>query len=272
MTEAYKFKPKKRLGQHFLKDPKIIQKIIEGTGFSEFDHVLEIGSGLGALTIPLAKHVNKITAVEKDHQLVDMLQKKISEAGITNVRLIHADILTLDWGRLKGGPAEKMEIVGNLPYSISSPLMDRLFRYRDFIDRAVLMFQYEFAKRLLSPPNKKDYGAITVLLRYQASVSPVLEISREAFYPKPKVGSMVLSIDMDKPHPRRAENEAVFKNVVKAAFAHRRKTILNSLKRALTSRDVVEISGALESCSIDPMRRAETLEIDDFLCLAAALD
>ena len=264
------FRPKKRLGQHFLKDRQIIRHIIERACFQESDHVLEVGAGLGALTIPLAGKVRKITAVEKDTRLIDRLQGRLSNSDISNVVLINEDILRLDLKGIADGPEQKIGIIGNLPYNISSPLMEHLFRHRELIGRAVLMFQAEFARRLLSPPNRKDYGAITVFMRYNSTISPLLEVPREAFHPRPKVGSMVVSIDMERPFPRRAEDDAVFKAVVKAAFAHRRKTILNSLKDALRSNVIGEISEALERCSIDSMRRAESLDMDEFLCLAAA--
>ncbi len=271
MKRRYEFRPKKRLGQHFIKDRHIIQKIIETSGFKVSDHVLEIGAGLGALTIPLAQYVKRITAVEKDKQLVNILREKLTGAGITNVNLINDDILRLDFKGLTQVPEEKIKAIGNLPYNISSPLLERLFRYRHLISRAVLMLQFEFARRLLSLPNRKDYGAMTVLIRYNAAISPLLEVPKEAFYPKPKVGSMVLSIDMERPHPKRAEDEVIFNTVVRGAFLHRRKTILNSLKGALQSYGGDGIYEALKKCSIDPRRRAETLDIDEFLCLAAAL-
>lgn len=266
-----RFRPRKRLGQHFIKDPRVIQKIIETGGFQKKDRVLEIGPGFGALTIPLAKTVHEIRAVEKDAQLAGILREELNKRGIVNVRLINEDILRLDWEGAIKGDREKIKVVGNLPYNISSPLLERLLRHRDRISRAVLMFQVEFAKRLFSPPNCKDYGAMTVLIGYNAAVSPLFEVSRESFYPRPKVGSMVVFMDMEKPHPNRAEDEVLFRNVVKGAFAHRRKTILNSLKRAFPSMGGDEMDAALRSCSIDSRRRAETLDMDEFLCLAAAL-
>lgn len=266
-----RFRPRKRLGQHFIKDPRVIQRIIEEGEFQRDDRVLEIGPGFGALTIPLAGTVREIWAVEKDPHLARMLGEELDNRGIANVHLINEDILRLDWKRAAKGVQEKMKVVGNLPYNISSPLLERLLRHRDIISRAVLMFQVEFAKRLFSPPNCKDYGAVTVWIGYNAAVSPLFEVPKEAFYPRPKVGSMVISIDMEKPYPERAEDEVLFRNVVKGAFAHRRKTILNSLKRAFPTMSGDEMDAALRSCSIDPKRRAETLDTDEFLCLAAAL-
>ena len=265
------FRPKKGLGQHFIKNSHVVRQIIERAAFQKSDNVFEIGPGLGALTIPLAEYVHEIRAVEKDTQLVDMLKERLADRNIVNVTLINEDILKLDFNKEIKRVGEKIKVVGNLPYNISSPLLDRLLQHRDIISRAVLMFQFEFARRLLAVPDCKDYGAITVLMRYNATITPLMEVSREIFYPRPKVGSMVISIDMEKPHQRRAEDERLFRNVVKGAFAHRRKTILNSLKGSLPSYSGDEIYIALERSSIDSRRRGETLDIDEFLCLASEL-
>jgi len=271
LRDRYDHVPKKRLGQHFLRDRGVIQKIIDRAGFLPSDHVLEIGAGLGELTIPLAGRVQRITAVEKDPQLTDMLEERLFRARINNVTLINEDILRLDLEGIKGHSQEKIKAIGNLPYNISSPFLEKLLTNRDIISRAVLMFQYELARRLLSGPGGKEYGAITVMIQYNAAVSPLLEVAKEAFYPRPKVGSMVIMIDMERQYPVRARDDAQFKRVVKAAFSHRRKTVLNSLKGSLTSYGDEAISEALNRSGIDPRRRAETIDIDGFIRLAAEL-
>jgi 16S rRNA (adenine1518-N6/adenine1519-N6)-dimethyltransferase len=223
-------RPNKRLGQHFLRDRDVIERIINRAEFSSSDYVLEVGPGLGAMTIPLAGRVHKIIAVEKDTRLVMSLEEKLSKMGITNVTLINDDILRVDLEKIFDPPATDIKIMGNLPFNISSPFLEKLMNHRAHLKKAILMFQLEFAKRLLASPGGKDYGAITVLTRYQAFVSPLLEVPANAFYPRPKVGSMVVAIDMEKSHPRKAEDEVIFKRVVKGAFAHRRKTVFNSLR------------------------------------------
>ena len=266
-----RFRPKKRLSQHFLQDTGIIHEIIAQSGFDESDHVFEIGAGLGALTLPLSKVVRHITAIEKDAQLADMLGKRLSHAGVDNVNLINDDILAFDFSKVIDLSLKKIKIIGNLPYNISSPLLEKFIKNRNLVSRAILMFQYEFARRLIAPPGNKEYGAMTVLIQYHASLTPLLDVPKEAFYPKPKVDSMVLELDLDSPHPRRTEDEETFKMVVKGAFAHRRKTLLNSLKGTLSSRSINEIVAALDRCAIDPTKRAENLDIDDFLCLTSQL-
>lgn len=271
INARYGFRPKKRLGQHFLKDKGIISEIIKKARFEQSDQVLEIGAGLGALTLPLAGSVHLISAIEKDPSLTDMLKKRLSSAGINNVILVNDDILKLDFNRLRKMTEKKIKIIGNLPYNISSPILEKLVENRNLVSRAILMFQAELARRLIARPGNKDYGAMTVLIQYHAHLSPLLEVPKESFYPRPKVDSMVLELDFERPHTRRIEDEANFKTVVKGAFAHRRKTLLNSLKQAVFALSREEILGALEKCGIDPHKRAETLDIDDFLCLSSAL-
>ena len=264
-------KPKKRLGQHFLQDKAIIHEIITRCGFGEKDRVVEVGPGLGALTIPLAGCVHHVVAVEKDPQLARRLGKTLTRRGIFNVTLVTADILKVDLGEVRTHPDEKIKVIGNLPYNISSPFLELLINHRDLVDRAVLMFQLEFAQRLVAPPGNKAHVALSVLMQYHARISPLIRAPREAFHPEPKVGSMVVKLDFESPHPRRAKDEAHFVKVVKAAFTHRRKTLLNSLKGGLCEYGTETLLETLQACGIDSGRRAETLEIDDFLCLSSAL-
>ena len=265
------FRPNKRLGQHFLKDPNIIHKIINRAGFDPSDHILEIGAGLGALTLPLAESVRHISAIEKDTRLTQLLGKRLTRDGIRNVTLINADILKFDFNKLQTLPGEKVQVIGNLPYNISSPFLEKLIHHRKILSRAILMFQVELARRLISPPGNKVYGAITVLIQYHAKISPLLEVSSGAFHPRPKVGSMVLELDFNQPHPIRAEDEKLFTSVVRSAFAHRRKTIMNSFKGSAIQYPQEAFAKALNDCAIDPGKRAEELHIDDFLCLSSAL-
>lgn len=262
------FRPKKSLGQHFLRDALIIERILAGANFDKNATVLEIGSGFGALTFSLASSVRHVIAVEKDGRLVDRLRAGLAREGVENVTLIHEDILNLDMARFS---VEKIEVIGNIPYNISSPLIEKLIRNRDLISRAILTLQHELAVRLTASPGNKQYGALTVLIQYHARLSPLLEVPRQAFHPKPKVSSMVVQFDFSKPYPRRFDPEDSFRRVVRASFAHRRKTLLNSLRGTFPSWEVQSLLNAMENCGIDPQRRAETLSIDDFLNLSQAL-
>ncbi|MGD9159436.1 MAG: 16S rRNA (adenine(1518)-N(6)/adenine(1519)-N(6))-dimethyltransferase RsmA [Desulfobacteraceae bacterium] len=264
-------KPNKRLGQHFLVDRNIINQIIEKSGLDKSDDVLEIGPGMGALTIPIAGVVNSIIAVEKDERLVNYLRQKLGENHIENVTVINNDILKTDLEELAGSMDGKPKVIGNLPYNISSPLLEKLISNKKFFSKAFLMLQYEFARRLASDAGSKDYGAITVMTKYESSITELLKVGRDVFYPKPKVGSMVIAIDLEMPHPVRAKNDRIFELVVRGAFARRRKTIKNSLKVISSYFEKEQISSALDICGIDPLRRAETLSLDEFLSLSDTL-
>ena len=271
MKREYGFRPKKSLGQHFLRDEEVVRKIVHKARFDPTDRVLEIGPGLGALTLLLARKAHHVIAVEKDSRLTDILNKKLSAEKIENVLLINEDILKLDFSRVPSLHKREVRVIGNLPYNISSPTLEKLFENRHMVNRAVLMLQSEFADRLIANPGTKAFGAMTVFIQYHAHVSPLLHVPKEAFHPRPKVDSMVLEIDFQRPYPERTEDDIKFRTVVKGAFAQRRKTLLNSLKNTLVSYSREEILAALEKCEIDPKRRAETLTIEDFLRLTSAL-
>lgn len=249
----------------------MINRIIARAGFDPSDDILEVGPGLGALTLPLARRVNRIFAVEKDARLVEALHKKLIQGDYANVELFHEDILHFDFNGLEMASPRTIQVIGNLPYNISSPFIEKLITHRTLIGRAVLMFQAELADRLLAVPGTRAYGSLTVVLRYFAAVSPVLKVPREAFYPKPKVSSMVIDVDFGSPHPRRASDDIHFRRIVKGAFAHKRKTLLNSLTGCLEEYSREDIRTALETCEIDPGKRAEMLDIDHFLSLSSAL-
>jgi len=270
MTNA-RGRPKKRLGQHYLIRSDIIHDIVNRSGFGAEHIVLEIGPGKGALTIPLARNVSHIFAVEKDPYLVEALRRKISQAGISNITLIHEDILRFDLAGIVDEYHGKIQVIGNLPYNISSPCLEKLVANRSIIDRAILMFQSEFAQRLCATPGEKAYGAMTVLVNYNGRTAPLIQVPRNAFYPRPKVDSAVVEIDFEQPYVPRARHEGAFEKVVKGAFSHRRKTLVNSLKSFFPSLDQAELLQWLASCSINPRRRAETLHMDEFLCLADKL-
>ncbi|MBN1907714.1 MAG: ribosomal RNA small subunit methyltransferase A [Deltaproteobacteria bacterium] len=263
-------KPNKRLGQHFLVDQGIIKEIIAKTGVEKSDDILEIGPGLGALTIPMAKEVNSITAVEKDSRMVNHLRQRLEENSISNVLVIEGDILRVDFDAITGGK-NRIKVIGNLPYNISSPFLERLITNKKYFSRAVLMLQYEFAERLCSGPGTKDYGAITVMTQYESTITRLIRVDKDAFSPRPKVGSMVISIDLEMPHPVRVKNNRVFELVVRGAFAQRRKTIKNSLKVINDHFENDQIAWALDKCGIDPLRRAETVSLDEFISLSDTL-
>ena len=252
-------------------DPTISHKIISLSGFSAEDTILEIGPGKGALTLPLAGKVKHVVAVEKDGQLVDWLNDRLHEEGLNNVTLLHEDILKVDWQTLKKYFDGRIPVIGNLPYNIASPVLEKMCRHSQWMGQAILMFQKEVADRLTALSGGKTYGALTLLVQYHAKAISVLKVLKGSFFPVPKVDSMVVSLDFEKPYPHRTVHEAVFKEVVKGAFAHRRKTIINSLRGALQDQTRESLLTALAACGIDPGKRAEVLDMADFLRLSSTL-
>ncbi len=265
------FRPKKSLGQNFLHSPHVIHKIISNAGFQESDLVLEIGPGKGALTKPLSRLVRKVIAVEKDTQLATVLEKDLFQEGIENIRIINQDILKWDFKELSRYPSARRMVVGNLPYNISTPFLDKLIDNRAGLSKAILMFQREIAQRITSNPGNKIYGAMSVLVQYHARAEPLVKVSRNAFFPRPKVDSMVLKLDFDQPHENRVKDEDVFKRVVRGAFSHRRKTLINSFRSVFPHLNRDGLAQDIQQCNIDPGIRAEMLTIDDFVCLADAM-
>ncbi|MFO7601653.1 MAG: 16S rRNA (adenine(1518)-N(6)/adenine(1519)-N(6))-dimethyltransferase RsmA [Candidatus Desulfacyla sp.] len=271
MNQRGSLQPDKRLGQHFLVDGDIPDKIISSARFRSSDGVLEIGPGQGALTLPLSRAVSSIVAVEKDIRMTDFLRKRLSASGISNITLVCQDILEFDFDAIPLPPSGKIQVMGNLPYNISSPVLKKLIHHRKRLSRAVLMFQREVAERLTAPPCTKGYGAMTLLIRYHARQTRLLEVPKSAFYPVPKVDSMVIELDFERPYPSHGVDEDDFRKAVKGAFAHRRKTLLNSLKRYLPAWEPHLLLKRLTDCGIEPSRRAETLTMDEFLTLASTL-
>jgi 16S rRNA (adenine1518-N6/adenine1519-N6)-dimethyltransferase len=264
-------RPRKRLGQHFLQDPSVIDQIIAQARFIKTDVAVEVGAGLGALTIPILSHVSHVVAVEKDPLLIAILEERLPVEQREKITLVAEDMLKLPLREIYDTFNQKLKILGNLPYNISSPFLKKLMDNRNCIKTAILMFQYEFAQRLAARPREKEYGALSVITQYCARVSPFIRIRREAFYPKPKVDSMVVEIDFEEPYPSQAVDEPLFHRIVKAAFSHRRKTILNSLERGLAPVSRETLEEALKKRLIDPKRRAETLTIDEYIGLTSAL-
>jgi 16S rRNA (adenine1518-N6/adenine1519-N6)-dimethyltransferase len=264
-------RPKKSLGQHFLEDHGIIDKIITLIQLNKNDVVVEIGPGTGALTIPVLPYVCHLIAIEKDRLLINLLRKKLSAEEGKKITLISGDALKIDFKKISDDFKQKIRIIGNIPYNISSPLLERLILYRAYIKSATLMFQHEFALRLITPPGQRKCSALTIISQYYAEISPVIKIKRDAFFPIPKVDSMVLKMDFERPYKFQAKDEMIFRKIVKSSFLFRRKTILNSLEKATVSLSREEIAQALEQCNIDPKKRAETLSIYDFIRLSLVL-
>ncbi len=262
---------KKQLGQHFLSDPSTADMIIDHSGISPEDIVLEIGAGLGALTIPLACTAEKVYAVEKDHRIIELLKTELHTLGISNVVLIEKNILKIDIKTLAENATKKIIVIGNLPYSISSQILIQLINTRKSVNKAILMFQKELAQRITAQPDCKDYGRLTVMLRYCADIKRLAEVKASLFFPRPKVDSEVLEIIFNNIIKYPAKDELFLFKVIKAAFSKRRKTLKNSLLGSELHMDAKTVVQVLKNADIDPSRRAETLTVQEFVKLSNCL-
>lgn len=264
IARKHGIRPSKRLGQNFLVDPNTVRKILRLAEVSPGDRVLEIGAGLGFLTVELAKRAETVIAVEFDRGLIAALNETLS--GLTNVAVVRGDAMKLDYSSLLEGTGHRM--ISNLPYNLATPLVARLLESVPAIDDFVVMIQREVGERLVAPPGSKTYGAISVVVRYFAEGKVLSRVPPTVFWPRPKVESVVIRLKR-RPSPV-GMAFARIEPVVHAAFGQRRKIIRNSLAAGL-SLPIGKVELALDSASVDPRARAETLSLEDFARIAEEL-
>lgn len=271
IRERYGFRLTKSLGQNFLTDKNIIDNIIEASNIGENDLVIEIGPGIGVITKEAAAKAGSVIAVEIDKNLIPILQETLADE--TNVKIINRDILKTDLTAVieeekKNFPQmESVRIIGNLPYYITSPIIMKLLEDGVPADSITVMMQKEVADRIKAAPGNKERGALSVAVQYYCQVVKVTDVPKEVFVPAPKVDSTVLRLDIRKEKPVELKDDKLFFKAVKSGFAQRRKTLLNSLASG-TGLGKDKIGQILEEAGIDPGRRAETLDIDEFAKIA----
>jgi len=261
------FRPKKSLGQNFLIHENVIESILRLLDLDRNDGVVEIGPGLGFLTRRLLQLAGQVWAVEVDDALVKRLRQS-GWAAEPRLHLIHGDILAVPLPQML--PSTMLKLAGNLPYSISTPVLFRIFDWREHFSSLVLMVQKEVADRIASAPGTKDYGTLSVWCQLHGRVTEKVSVSPEAFFPRPKVRSTVLKIELFA-EPLIADADLpILRGLVRAAFGQRRKTLSNNLTSwlKLARKDIDDF---LRSCNIDPKRRGETLGVDEFVKLAGRL-
>ena len=271
LLAAHNIRPKKQMGQNFIVDPGFTEKIVKLAEILPEDIILEIGAGLGALTIPLARRAQKVFAVEKDRQIIPILNLEILVSGLTNISIIEKDILSVDVKALVEDMGGKIVVMGNLPYNISSQILVQLVRSREGISRAVLMFQKELAQRITAETGCKDYGRLTVMLRYCTDIKKLFNAKASLFFPKPKVDSQILEVKFRKKIEHEATDEQFLFKVIKSGFGNRRKTLKNALSASDLNIDSNTATMVLEKSGIDPIRRAETLTVEEFVRLSNTL-
>lgn len=255
-------KARKRFGQNFLRDENIVHQIIALIGPAQEDHIVEIGPGLGAMTRALLPNVAKLDAIELDRDLIPILTTNCAQLG--NLIIHQSDALKFNFTTLTHFPAS-LRVVGNLPYNISTPLLFHLFEQRQVIKDMHFMLQKEVAERLAAKPNNKQYGRLTVMAQYYCDIELLLPVPPEAFDPVPKVTSMFLRLIPKAKPTITAKNLKLLDDIVKNAFAMRRKTIRNSLKNWMNTEELLAIG-------IDPSRRAEELSVENFVRISNIVD
>ncbi len=261
--------PKQSLGQNFLTDARIVERMVDAIRLSGDDVVLEIGGGRGAVTEGLARGARRLVVVEIDKALAGALAARF--AGEGGVVVVEGDILDVDARRLLAlGPGERAVAFGNIPYYASSPILIWLAERSDLFDRAYLTLQREVAERLVAAPGTKAYGTISVRLAYSGTARRLFSVAPGAFWPRPKVDSAFVEIAFHRAPPVAVRDEALLFRVVRAAFAQRRKTLRNTLA-LLPEAAAARLAGIAARSGIDLLRRGETLSLAEFARLADAV-
>ena len=242
---------KKRFGQHFLKDRSILQRIVQFAEIHSEATVLEIGPGAGALTAVLAMAARQVIAIEIDHDLISSLRASLP----ANVEVIEGDALHVQW------PSGKFHVVGNLPYNVATPLLKRFIEHREQIQDVTIMVQREVAERLTAESSTREYGPLSVLIQYYATVKYGFTVSPGAFKPRPKVDSAVIRLEWKPDVP----NAPAFTDFVQHAFASRRKKLANNLLRMFNSWSRDEVLRRIARAGIAPDARPEELSVTEFL-------
>ena len=268
LMKTWNLRAKKELGQNFLADQGTAEKIVARSGITSDDVVLEIGAGLGSLTRPLARVARKVYAIEKDSTLIPPLNDELLASSIDNVVVMNDNILSLDIALIARTEQQPLVVMGNVPYNISSQILVQLMMARQHLKKAALMFQKELALRVMATPGSKAYGRLAVMAGYCSTVGVMTEVKAARFFPKPKIDSLVISISFKDHADPSAADESLLYKVVKASFSKRRKTLRNSLSGPILQIDAATAARELIAAGIDPIRRAETLTVKEFVNLS----
>jgi 16S rRNA (adenine1518-N6/adenine1519-N6)-dimethyltransferase len=268
---------KKSLGQNFLVDPNILQKIVGSADLDATKGVLEIGPGIGALTQQLSKTAGKVIAIEIDQRLLPLLEETLAPYPQTTV--IHGDILKVELRTLfqeHFGEYARVSVVANLPYYITTPIIMKLLEEKLPLEYIVVMIQKEVASRMSAAPGGKEYGSLSIAVQYYCEPEVVTIVPRTVFIPQPNVDSAVMRLKIRSKPAVEVDDEAFFFDVVQASFVQRRKTIYNNLAvRYFTKETKGQLEGILQEAGIEPARRGETLSMEEYArlsrCLSEAL-
>ena len=270
IVQRYGFKFTKSLGQNFLINESILDEIVESADISDDDVVLEIGTGIGTLTSKLCERAKKVIAVEIDKNLLPILQETLSD--FDNITIINKDILKIDINEelTNLGINQKIKVVANLPYYITTPIIMKILEEKVNVDCMVLMLQKEVANRINATTSTKDYGSLSIAVQYYCDTDIVCKVPKNSFIPEPNVDSLVIKLSVNEKRKVDIEDEDLFFKIVRGSFSKRRKTILNSLAGYENLVDKEKIEKILEKANIDTRRRGETLSIYEFAILTRA--
>jgi 16S rRNA (adenine1518-N6/adenine1519-N6)-dimethyltransferase len=258
--------PRKRFGQNFLIREDLAARIVDHCRLESDDVAIEIGPGAGALTPRIASRVRALVAIERDAGLAQLLREELADTP--HLEILEGDFLEQDLAAIaRAHGAERLVVVGNIPYNITTPILERLFEQRAVLRSAVLLVQREYAERLAAAPATPEYGSLTLFARYHALLEPLMEIRASAFWPRPEVDSMLVRFHFRERPPVETPSEALLFRIIRGSFQMRRKQLANTIAAAL-DQPAERVGRLLRAAGIDPRRRGETLTLDEFAKLA----
>ena len=258
--------PRRRYGQNFLIREDLAGRIVQHCHLREDDVAVEIGPGAGALTALLAQRVRHLIAVEKDSGLVELLRDELAE--LPRIEILEGDFLEFDLASTAAAHGvRRLVVVGNIPYNITTPLLERIFEQRASVRNAVLLVQKEYAARLSAAAGTPEYGSLTLFARYHSLMEPLMPVRASAFWPRPEVDSMLVRFFLRERPPVAVPSEELLFRIIRGSFQMRRKQLVNTLEESLgIGKDAVE--RLCRAAGVDPRRRGETLTLDEFAKLA----
>lgn len=266
VLDKFNFKFSKALGQNFLIDGNIIRKIVNDSNITKEDVVLEIGPGFGTLTEELAMNADKVVAVEKDSRLMEVLDFTLKD--FSNVNIINEDILKVNIKEIKEkfSPNRKLKVVANLPYYITTPIIEYLIDNKEYVDSITVMVQEEVARRMVSKKDSKDYGSLSLYIDYNSNANILVKAPKNIFMPSPKVDSAVVKLELLN-KDFNVDEDLLFK-LIRSGFTKRRKNILNSLTTGFVQVNKERLGEILEKLNLDKNLRAENLSLEDYVEIA----
>lgn len=271
LLEARHLRPRKRFGQNFLTDPRIAERI--ASALPQHAYVLEIGGGTGTLTAALLERAARVTTLEIDRDLCAILDERFGPAH-DRLRIVSVDVLKFDLREDLAAQSAPRAICGNLPYYITTPIIERIFEVEDLWECAILMVQHEYARRMAAAPGSEHYGSLTVFAAYFARVERLFDVGSAGFYPAPDVASTVVRLTPRSDRSKLVRDERLLLWLIRAAFSHRRKTFVNSVLASMRGGSVSirkDLESALQARGLDLAIRGERLTLADFCGLADTL-